>query len=415
MENSAAEAKKEAPKKVSAGVNQKNTPKKELNKLYKKYHKQPLQMNKIVCSNFHGKGFGCNSKYIVNELLKRNRDLDIVWLVTDKYEFPDGVRTVPFNSEEAIKEIATARVLIDNQMKFPGFLKRDDQFFINTWHGAIPLKKIGFDNPSNKGKKKYENRARLNFENIDLIPSNSRFCSDMFRRSFRYHGFILKQGCPRNDLFFEDNAKYKKEIYAALNIPADKKIAMYAPTFRSDKSLDAYQMDYEKVLKALGDDYVMVLRLHPHVQKKAKNIEYNDKVYNGSIYPDMQVLMAASDVMMTDYSNIMFEFMLSGRPCYIYATDIEEYRKQRDYYFDIYDLPFPVATTSDELAQKIKDFDEIKYRKKSKKFMHSIRMKETGHASEYVADIIEGMTSDKNYNLYKNVTRLNMKNLFWKN
>ena len=142
MENSAAEAKKEAPKKVSAGVNQKNTPKKDLNKLYKKYHKLPVQMNKIVCSNFHGKGFGCNSKYIVNELLKRNRDLDIVWLVTDKYEFPDGVRTVPFNSEEAIKEIATARVLIDNQMKFPGFLKRDDQFFINTWHGAIPFKKI---------------------------------------------------------------------------------------------------------------------------------------------------------------------------------------------------------------------------------------------------------------------------------
>lgn len=385
---------------IEEKINQKSTPKKVKHALYKEYHSQPLQMNKVVCSNFHGKGYGCNPKYIVEALRRKNADLDIVWLVSGKHELPEGVRAVEFNSKEALNEIATARVLIDNQMKFVGFKKRKDQFFIETWHGAIPLKKIGYDNPSNKGNKKYDERVKLNFSNIDVITSNSKFCTDMFRRSFTYEGAVLQEGYPRNDLFMEDQQKYKDKVCELLGIPKNKKLFLYAPTFRSGKALDAYQMDYHKVLDALGEDWVVLIRLHPHVQSKSGSlVEYTDRIINASKYDDMQELMAGSDILVTDYSNIMFEFAVSKRPCFLYATDIEAYRKERDYYFEIYNLPFPVATTTDELIDRIKKFDEGKYNKKFEKFKKKVKLNETGKAADKIADVIINMTSNENFKL----------------
>lgn len=380
-------------------INQRISPKRVKNNLYREYHMLPIQMNKVVCSNFHGKGYGCNPKYIVEELRKKDKQLDIVWLVSGDYNFPEGVRTVPFNSSEAIREIATARVLIDNQMKFEGFLKRADQFFIDTWHGAIPLKQIGYDNKFNRGSIKYYKRAHMNFSNIDLITSNSKFCTDMFRRSFRYHGLILEKGCPRNDLFVHEQSKYKNKVCKDLNLPVAKKFILYAPTFRTGKSMEAYQMDYKRVLEQLGEEWIMLIRLHPQLQNKAKKLKYTERIINATFYPDMQELMAASDILVTDYSNIMFEFALTKRPCYIFATDIEEYRKERDYYFEINNLPFPIATTSDELITAIQEFDEAQYLDKFNEFQREVQMNETGLASEYVANLIVEMTTNPEYDL----------------
>lgn len=380
-------------------ISQKASSKAEKHELYQKYHQYPLQMNKIVCSNFHGKGFGCNPKYIVNALLKKSKDLDIVWLGSSNDEFPEGVRTVPYNSEEAFMEIATARVLIDNQLKFIGFMKRPDQFYIETWHGAIPLKKIALDNPLNQENKKYNERRALNYNNIDLFTSNSGFCSRMCRRAFEYPGWILEEGYPRNDLLYEPQEQYKKNVCKMLHISEDSKLILYAPTFRTDRSLDAYQLEYQKVLDSLGGEWKMLIRLHPHVQGQAKNIQYSDRIINASMVPDMQELMAASDILVTDYSNIMFEFMISGRPCFIYATDIEAYQEERDYYFDIYHLPFPIATTSDELIERIHTFDQEKYLSDVKAFEKIVDLNETGTASEKVADIILDMVSDRTYKL----------------
>ena len=175
---------------------------------------------------------------------------------------------------------------------------------------------------------------------------------------------------------------------------------MYAPTFRGDKKLDAYKMDYDKVLKELGKDWVLMIRLHPHLQKKAGELtQYSDKIINASDYDDMQELMAASDILVTDYSNIMFEYALTGRPCILYATDIEEYRKERDYYFDILELPFPLTTSTNQLVECLKNFDHKLYKKKWRSFERLVQMKETGNAAKYTADIIMRMVSDQNYSI----------------
>lgn len=386
-------------------LGQKATPKEDLNALYRKFHKLPMEQKKIVFSNFHGKGFGCNPKYIALELLKRNKEenlgLDLVWFNDGKDTFPEGIRTVPYNSEQAVREMATARILVDNQMKFTGFLKRPDQFFIETWHGAIPLKKLGMDNPPNIISKSYCERMHNNFDAVDLLLSNSSFCTHMFRRGFAYEGYILEKGCPRNDILTKDPALFKEDVCKMLGVDPAKKLMLYAPTFRADKSLKAYQMDYEKVAQAMGEDWVLLIRLHPHIQKLAKNLSYNERIVNASTVPDMQVLMAATDILITDYSNIMFEFMASGRPCFLYATDIEEYRKERDYYFDLEKLPFSIAQTTDELIGHIHDFDEKLYREKVQEFSKEVGLNESGHAAEAVASIMVDMIKQPDYDLAK--------------
>lgn len=386
-------------------LGQKATPKEDLNALYREFHKLPMEQKKIVFSNFHGKGFGCNPKYIALELLKRNREeklgLDLVWFNDGKDTFPEGIRTVPYNSEQAIREMATARILVDNQMKFTGFLKRPDQFFIETWHGAIPLKKLGMDNLSNIISKSYCERMHNNFDAVDLLLSNSSFCTHMFRRAYAYEGYVLEKGCPRNDILTKDPALFKEDVCKMLGVDPDKKLMLYAPTFRADKSLKAYQMDYEKVAQAMGDDWVLLIRLHPHIQKLARNLSYNERVVNASTVPDMQVLMAATDILLTDYSNIMFEFMASGRPCFLYATDIEEYRKERDYYFDLEKLPFSIAQTTDELITHIHNFDEIKYREKVQAFSKEVGLNESGHAAEAATAIIVDMIKQPDYDLVR--------------
>ncbi|MBU5429191.1 CDP-glycerol glycerophosphotransferase family protein [Kineothrix sp. MSJ-39] len=372
----------------------------EIEALYQEYHKEPVQQNKIVFSNFHGAGFGCNPKYIALALLEqKTENLDLVWLSRnpDTEVLPEGMRTVFFHSREAIREIATARVLVENQMKFPGFVKRKDQFLVQAWHGAIPLKKLAMDNPKNRFDREYATRLDTNMKQTDLILSNSNFCTDMFRRGFEYTGYILKEGAPRNDLFLKDMASFKEQICDMLHIPYEKKLFLYAPTFREGNGLDTYQIDYNKILEQLGEDWVILIRLHPHIQKKAGFITYHERIINASVVPDMQQLLAAVDLLVTDYSNIMFEYMLTKRPCILYATDVEEYRKERDYYFEIDALPFPLTTTTDELVHAITVFDQESYEQKIEAFKKKVGLHETGQAAEKTAQIILQMIKEQDF------------------
>ena len=137
--------------------------------LYYVYRKNPICSHKAVFCNYNGKGFGCNPKYIALEMMKRNKNWDIVWIVKNAEEqFPNGIRTVMWDSKEAIYELATAAVWVDNQRKLWYHRKRKKQFFLETWHGAgIPMKKIGADNPNNYHNKPFE--LKNLFLNIDFL------------------------------------------------------------------------------------------------------------------------------------------------------------------------------------------------------------------------------------------------------
>jgi len=375
-------------------VDQEKTAKAVLNALYNRYHKEPIQRNKIVCVNFHGKGYSCNPKYIVEELLRCRKDLDIVWLIKgspEQFSFPVGIRTVPYNSEQAIQEIATAKVLIDNTMKFPGFKKRPEQYYIQTWHGGLPLKRIGFDNPVNQNSKKYKSRVEENFLCTDLVLSNSKFSSELFRRAFCYEGPILEEGNPRNDILLNTPPNLKHEICEYYHIPVEKRLILCSFT---NKRTGSYFIDLQKVLEQIGNNYVILAYLHPKIQPL---ISYTEQIVNVSNHTDIQELMAISDLMLTDDSEVILEFALSGRPAYLFVGDIEQYNKRWDCYFECFELPFPVVASMEELLLQLSNADIGRYNSNIERFREEVGYKETGEAARTVGMLIEKMIQDDVY------------------
>jgi CDP-glycerol glycerophosphotransferase len=353
----------------------------------------PKKQNKIVCCNMKGKRYGDNPKYITDNLLQKKNDLDIVWLLNNTMdrEAPRNIRIVKYDFWHQIYELSTAKVWIDSNTKQYGFKKRKKQLYVQTWHGSYGLKKIGADLGDKISKIDICNH-KYNSKNTDIMVSNSTRTSEIYRKAFWYQGEILQYGSPRNDIFFKDNEDIKNKVNKYFNLDG-RKIVIYAPTFRADYRVSDLNINYNILLQSLserfGGEWVVLVRLHPNNLEDAKNfIQYTDKIINASEYDIMQELLVASDVLVTDYSSCMFDFVTNGKPCFLYASDRARYKEERDNYYELEDLPFPVATNEKELKEVINEFDADKYREELNSLFEEVGLNETGHASEIVADYI---------------------------
>lgn len=359
----------------------------------------PINPNKIVFCTAKGKRYGDNSMYISDELLKRKKGYKIVWLLNKNVEedIPDGVIRRNYNFFTVIYELCTAKIWVDTNMKDLGFLKRKGQLYIQTWHGSYGLKKVGGD----LGKewspidwRLYQYAAKR----TDVMVSNSKRTTEIYRRAFWFEGTIIEQGSPRNDIFFKENGQLKKKVYRYFNLN-DQRIALYAPTYRNNYRTDDYKLDYTKLRNALakrfGGNWVILVRLHPNnLMDAADFIKYTDVIINASEYSVMQELLVVSDVLITDYSSCMFDFATTEKPCFIYATDVACYKTERDNYFELEDLPFSVAENNEQLENVIISFDEEQYKNRLRFLFKRVGLNETGHASEIVADYIEKWISE---------------------
>ena len=357
-----------------------------------------IKSNKVIFNNYYGSGYGDNLKYICNELLKQNK-YDIVWVVkNDDIKVPEGIRTIKIKSIKYIYELATAKVWIDNCRKEYYVRKRNGQYYIQTWHGSIGYKKVE-KSASDVLSKDYIKCAINDSKMADLFIAANEFSANLYKRDFWYDGEILKCGYPRNDIIVNNDVNVIKNVRNYFKLDDNKKIVLYAPTFRKDMSLDAYNIDYSKLIKTLKDkyneEYVVLLRLHPNVANKSDMIKYNKNVLNASNYPDMQELMLAADILITDYSSCIFDFALTLKKAFIYATDIEEYIKDRDFEINYTDTPFSVSQNNKELLENVMNFDEKKYKKDVKAFYEKIGSYENGAASKKVVErIIDVIESD---------------------
>jgi len=362
--------------------------------MYYTYRVHPLQPHKIVFCNYNGKGYGCNPKYIAEELIRRHPDWDYVWLAKDiNTKLPKNVRAVEYDSKESIYELATAGVWIDNQRKLWFHRKRKKQFFIETWHGAgIPIKKIGADNPANFKNKPYEHTSKHMNKIADCMISGSTSCSEIFHRAFLYTKEIINCGYPRNDIFFADVEKYRLKIRDYFGIEYNTKIAIYSPTYRKGRGVEKYTIDYSKLKesfeKRFGGEWVIMLRLHPTMREKAGTIICGDAI-DASLYEDMQELMAGADAMISDYSSVITEIALLKKPVFLYANDISEYSDERDFYCDYRALPFPLSENLEELYLSIENFKEDVYLTGLDECFKQYGIIEQGTASKSVADMID--------------------------
>lgn len=355
-----------------------------------------IKNNKIVCTNFSGKGYGDSPKYIIEELLNNKNNYDIVWAVKNVNDnnFPKEVRKVKIYSFKYMYELATAKIWINNS-RFDSFVrKRKNQFYLQTWHSPLRLKMIELD-AIDKMSDYYKLVMKNDSKMIDLMISGCDFSYNIYQNSFLYNGKIVKVGTPRCDIFFDSKkcSDIKEKICDYYHISKNKKIIMYAPTFRVDANLDDYILDYKKMIRQLGNEYILLLRFHPRTNY---DISDDTQIINVSKYPDIQDLLCTCDYLITDYSSCCFDMLIANKPCFLFIKDIEQYmKKERNLYFSIDELPFFKTKKVDELVSYFKSFDKIKYQKNVEVFKKKIDLYEKGTASKKIVKIIEGVCNNE--------------------
>ena len=370
------------------------------------FNRVEISERKIVFVNFMGRGYGCNPKYIAAEILRQNLPFELVWLVRDLNEpMPAKIRKVAYGSVDSIYELATAKVIITNTknlLPFPN--KKPGQYFIMTWHGATGFKFIEKDAEA-KLSPAYVNESKRVSEMTDLMMVESQEQFDEFRRVAWYNGEILKCGLPRDDIFFNHTAEFVADIRKRLNVPPDSKIIMYAPTFRDNPNTwsDVYKFDAENLLKVLkkkfGGKWTLFLRFHPNIAATpfAKNFFTNaENVINVTNYPDMQELIVISDMVISDYSSVVYDFTICNKPVFIFAKDFDTYTKERGFKQLYFDLPYKINRTEDELFACIKNYNEKKLAPARKKFLDSVTPFDKGHAAEEVVKRIQAVIGNQN-------------------
>lgn len=363
-----------------------------LSDFYNNIYKNTIVDNKIFFQNQDGQGYGGNPKYLAEKLIEKdkNNELDLVWAVSEvKEAIPATIRQVIYGSEEYYYELGTSRVWIDNNRKAYSIRKRKGQLYIQTWHGAAPIKKVEAD-AEDVLPEYYIESAKNDSKMADIFLSGSEFYTNLYKKSFWYNGTILKFGLPRHDVFWNKKS-VRDKIYAYYKIDRSESIVLYAPTFRTNYSVACYDLDINRVVKALerkfDKSFKMMVSRHP-----INNVEYefdsNAKYIDVGDYEDFQELLAAADILITDYSGCMYDFSFTNRPVFLYQKDYAQFLEDRNFYISMEELPYRSAHSNDDLIKEIEIFDQIKYEEDLRKFMNLMGNYDSGNASELVVNYL---------------------------
>ena len=357
----------------------------------------PINKNLIFVNNFDGKGIGDSEKYIVSELRKLEPNITVVWVAENNDNVDKNTIFVKENSLQRILLQATAKIWISN-VRMPLYsIKRKEQVYMQTWHGHLAFKMIEDENPSALTKR-YIVKAKHDSTMIDYYVAGSVDQVNVFKKYFWYkNGEILRLGCPRNDIFANESTfnthEIKKNIKNELGINENERIVIYAPTFRKGYGFETYNLDFGGLLNTLyqktGDSWTVIIRMHPVLAEKSNEfLKYNDHLINGSRMPDVQELLLISDALITDYSSIAFDFAYTDRPILLFAPDVQDFKKDRDFHIQIEDTPFPLATTNEELFYLIKNYDRDAYLDKLKLFRNAYGFYPVGNSSYSAASVL---------------------------
>ncbi|WP_169985279.1 bifunctional glycosyltransferase family 2 protein/CDP-glycerol:glycerophosphate glycerophosphotransferase [Microbispora sp. H10836] len=341
--------------------------------------------NAAVFDSYGGGQYSCNPRAVSEELARRHPDVEIVWVTRDgQFAVPPGVRLVLFGSREHEEALRTSRFVVANRRTQPGWYRKPrGQTFVQTWHGT-PLKRLGLDLEGMPYARRVsrEELARQ-VATWDLLLSPSPFATAALRGAFGYEGEILESGYPRNDVLF-DPAR-AREARRRLGLTGDRRVVLYAPTWRDDEATGRLALDPVRAAGALGDDDVLLVRAH-YLVARDMTIPAGDRIHDVSKFPDMADLLAAADVLVTDYSSAMFDFACTGRPMVFLAHDLERYRDEvRGFYFDFEaEAPGPVLRTGDDVFDVLRGGDLGRFAERYERFARRYCPWDDGHASARV-------------------------------
>lgn len=375
--------------------------KNEMNKyLYRhKYINEPVEENTVMFETFMGKSYADSPKYIYEYLAKNYPNkYKFVWVLNDsKVKLPYGGIVVKRFTRKYAYYLAKSKYFVFNVRQPLWFRKREEQVFLETWHGT-PLKRLAFDQEEvTAASPTYKAQFYRQKQEWDYLIAPNKFSSNIFKSCFMYDGQMLETGYPRNDLLSAPNRdELALKLKQKLNIPLNKKTILYAPTWRDDeyygngKYKFKLKLDLNLLKKELGNEYIVLLRTHHYIADVLDITGLEDFAFNLSKYDDITEVYLISDLCITDYSSVFFDFANLKRPMLFYTYDLDKYRDVlRGFYIDMEtELPGPLVYTSEEVVDKIKNLDQLneQYRERYEQFYQRFCSWEDGQASRRVCD-----------------------------
>ncbi|MBQ8304758.1 MAG: CDP-glycerol glycerophosphotransferase family protein [Blautia sp.] len=357
----------------------------------------------ILFVSYWGKQYSCNPRALFEELLRdpRYREYKKVWA----FEEPEGygwlagcprTKVVRYRSRDFYRYCAKAGIWIANCRMPDEVIPKKDQVYVQAWHGT-PLKKLGFDIGRFKGRtyeqKEHEYQYRYDAGRITWFLSPSDFYREKITSAFALRSIgkencFLEGGYPRNDFLFRYSDKEAREIREKLGIPDNKRVILYTPTWREDDH-QGYRyklaVHFEKWRECLGEDTVILYRSHYMVANYIDLSRFSGFVYNVSDYDDIRDLYVISDLLVTDYSSVFFDYANLHRPILFYMYDHDHYREEmRGFYIDEKELPGPIVQTEEELLKLLLQYDGSGYEEIYEAFNRKFNPYQDGQGSAVV-------------------------------
>lgn len=313
----------------------------------------PVQPKKVLLESYWGARADCNPLALAKALGNQG-GFDLVWSLSPGALVPKDLpgRRVRRGSLAMLYEAATAGHLVNNANFSDMVVKRPGTIHLQTCHGT-PLKLMGLDiRLTNPQEMSDWNLFAQRCQRWDYVLSSNPHSSRAWRRAYPYSYKMIESGYPRNDLFFAAADADKARIRRSLGVPEGKRVALYAPTVRDDLrgkplALGSDVFNAKAVAEALGDEYILLVRAHYFLDKTE---HLSNQAIDVSLYPDSNEIALVTDLLITDYSSMMFDFACLRRPVVLYQYDLADYSGRRGVYFDVSACPpGPVVFTQDAL------------------------------------------------------------------
>lgn len=328
--------------------------------IYPLFRLFPVKKNWIVFESMWGSKFSCNPRYLYEYINECYPEYKCIWILKDECTpiTGNGVR-VRRLSLKYFYYLARAKYFVNNVNFHDHFVKRKSQVEVQTMHGT-PLKTIGLDVPGDFPTKKSEQKYIKRCRRWDYLIVQSKFVADLAPSAFRFEKTIMDTGYPRTDILYRSNNETAMmNMKKKLGLPEDKKVIMYAPTWRIKNRFEM-KLDLEKMRHYFSDDYILILRLHHFSATGWSGVQNDSFIYDFTQYQSIEDLYIVTNILITDYSSVMFDFAVLDRPMLFYTYDLEEYRdKLRGFNIDIEkEAPGPVLFYSDDIISAIEHLDE---------------------------------------------------------
>jgi CDP-glycerol glycerophosphotransferase len=336
--------------------------------------------NAVFFESYFGQNASSNPRGIDRALALLRPDVVRYWSVADaSIEVPEGGVAVIEGSAAWWDARASARVLVVNDWLRKRFTARPGQTVLQTWHGT-PLKRIALDRPGTRplaAFATYREKSRW-----DIMLAQNQFSADTFRSAYAFTGPIWQEGYPRDDILLTGDPA---GIRARLGIAPGTRVVLYAPTWRDDRPGKVDHLDAASFARLLGDGYVTLIRGHSRTMQPGADV-VADGVIDVTGYPDISELYLVADALVTDYSSVMFDFTVTGKPLFFFVPDLAHYRDDlRGFYFDLLSAaPGPVLDDAAELVRQVKDGDPARFADEYAAWRARFNPRDDGHAGERV-------------------------------